>query len=162
VKTIAIYPGSFDPITLGHLSVLKRAVTVFGEIAVVVVHNPNKAPLFSSKERVEMISQALIEAKIEGVQVLQLEAGLLVDFAKQLSAKVILKGFRSESDIEYELPMAQVNRDLASIETVFLPSEPEFGYVSSSLVKEVAKLGGDVSSYLTKCIAEAVVERLQK
>ncbi|MCF8528667.1 MAG: pantetheine-phosphate adenylyltransferase [Aquiluna sp.] len=162
MKTVAIYPGSFDPITLGHLSVLKRAVGIFGEIAVVVVHNPNKSPLFSSKERVEMISQTLVEAKIDGVRVLELESGLLVDFARDLNAKVILKGFRSESDIEYELPMAQVNRDLTSIETVFLPSEPEYGYVSSSLVKEVAKLGGDVSQYLTKSIEKALVERLQK
>lgn len=109
-----------------------------------------------------MISQTLVEAKIDGVRVLELESGLLVDFARDLNAKVILKGFRSESDIEYELPMAQVNRDLTSIETVFLPSEPEYGYVSSSLVKEVAKLGGDVSQYLTKSIEKALVERLQK
>lgn len=159
MKTLAIYPGSFDPITLGHLSVLRRATKVFEAITVVVVHNPKKSALLSADERVDLIRGVLRSEGLDSVSVSKLEGGLLVDFAKEIRADVILKGFRTEADIEYELPMAQVNRDLTAIETIFFPSEPEFGYVSSSLVKEVAALGGNVSSYVPAEVADVLRKR---
>jgi pantetheine-phosphate adenylyltransferase len=160
VKTVAIYPGSFDPFTLGHQSVLLRAAELFSEVIVLVVHNPNKKPLFSAQERVDQIKSHLRE--ITNVGVSSLDSGLLVDFAKTAGAKAIIKGFRTVSDIEYEIPMAQVNKDLSGIETVFIAAEPGFGYVSSSLVKEVASLGGDVTSYVSREVAAALGERFAK
>ncbi len=160
VNSVAIYPGSFDPITLGHLSVIERSSKVFSQLHVLVVHNPNKNPLFTIAERVEMAQEAL--KHLGNVKVTALESGLLVDQAKSLAANVILKGFRTAGDIEYELPMAQVNRDLSGLETLFMAAEPSQGYVSSSLVKEVAKLGGDISGYVTEHVAQKLLERLGK
>ena len=160
VNSVAIYPGSFDPLTLGHQSVIERGAEVFSKLHVVIVHNPNKTPLFSIAERLEMVK--LATKHLTNVEVSALETGLLVDHAKSLGAKVILKGFRTAGDIEYELPMAQVNRDLANLETVFMAAEPVHGYISSSLVKEVAGLGGDVSGYLTPEVAKRLIERLSK
>ena len=160
VNSVAIYPGSFDPLTLGHQSVIERGAEVFSKLHVVIVHNPNKTPLFSIPERLEMVK--LATKHLANVEVSALESGLLVDHAKSLDAKVILKGFRTAGDIEYELPMAQVNRDLANLETVFMAAEPVHGYVSSSLVKEVAKLGGDISGYLNTDVAKRLSERLSK
>ena len=160
VSQIAIYPGSFDPITLGHLSVLSRATGLFSKTYLVVVHNPRKQPMFSVSDRIELARSSVIERGITGsVEVVGLETGLLVDFARELGAKAILKGFRTANDVEYELPMAQVNRDLSGIETVFLASEPGYGFVSSSLVKEVSSLGGDVSHYVSKSVATALEAR---
>ena len=160
MNSVAIYPGSFDPVTLGHLSVIKRGASVFSKLHVVVVHNPNKKALFTPAERAEMLLEAT--KGIAGVEISTLESGLLVERAKALGANAILKGFRTAGDIEYELPMAQVNRDLAALETVFMAAEPAHGYVSSSLVKEVAGLGGDVSGYLTAEVAKKLIERLSK
>ena len=159
VKTKAIYPGSFDPITLGHLSVIQRAAKLFSELEVVVVHNPNKASLFTISEREALIRES-IPALPDNVTVTGVGSGLLVDFAKQTGAQAIIKGFRTASDIEYEIPMAQVNRDLSGMETLFLAAEPGLGYVSSSLVKEVAQLGGDVSGYLSENVRLALESRL--
>lgn len=159
VNTVAIYPGSFDPVTFGHLSVISRGSGLFSELHVVVVHNPNKKALFSLDERVEFLKSSIDATNVE---VSFLDSGLLVDYAKSLSANAILKGFRSAADIEYEIPMAQVNRDLSSLETVFLPADPGLGYVSSSLVKEVAALGGDVSGYVTTKVQAALSERFAK
>jgi pantetheine-phosphate adenylyltransferase len=155
--TVAIYPGSFDPVTLGHLSVLARAAQLFDELHVLVVHNPDKNAKFSTPEREALIRESIAELGIFGaVSVSSVESGLMVDAAKRLQASAIVKGFRTAGDIEYEIPMAQVNRDLSGIETVFLPSEPGYGYVSSSLVKQVSGLGGDVSSYVTKTVLRAL------
>ena len=157
MSTIAVYPGSFDPVTLGHLSVLARAAGVFSEIHVLVVHNPDKSTTFSIAEREAMLRDAIDEVGVKGkVIVSSLSSGLLVDKALSLEAKAIIKGFRTSVDIEYEIPMAQVNRDLSGLETVFLPSEPCFGFVSSSLVKQVSSLGGDVSKYVTPKVAAAL------
>jgi pantetheine-phosphate adenylyltransferase len=157
MSTIAVYPGSFDPVTLGHLSVLSRAAGVFSEIHVLVVHNPDKSTTFSIAEREAMLRDAIDEVGVKGkVIVSSLSSGLLVDKALSLEAKAIIKGFRTSVDIEYEIPMAQVNRDLSGLETVFLPSEPCFGFVSSSLVKQVSSLGGDVSKYVTPKVAAAL------
>jgi pantetheine-phosphate adenylyltransferase len=155
--TVAIYPGSFDPVTLGHLSVLARAAQLFDELHVLVVHNPDKNAKFSAPEREGLIRESIAELGISGaVSVSSVESGLMVDAAKRLQASAIVKGFRTAGDFEYEIPMAQVNRDLSGIETVFLPSEPGYGYVSSSLVKQVSGLGGDVSSYVTKTVLRAL------
>ena len=154
---LAIYPGSFDPITLGHLSVLQRAATVFESVALIIVHNPSKKPTFSLAQRVELAKASLAEVGApSNINVSTLESGLLVEHAQRLGTKAIIKGFRTASDIEYELPMSQINRDLSGIETVFLAAEAGFGFVSSSLVREVASLGGDVSKYVTESVAKAL------
>ena len=154
---LAIYPGSFDPITLGHLSVLQRAAKVFESVELLIVHNPSKKPTFSLSQRVELARASLSEVEApSNIKVSTLESGLLVEHAQSLGAKAIIKGFRTASDIEYELPMSQVNRDLSGIETVFLAAEAGFGFVSSSLVREVASLGGDVSGYVTEAVAKAL------
>jgi pantetheine-phosphate adenylyltransferase len=164
MKTTAVYAGSFDPVTRGHIGVLMRAAKLFDEIHIAVVHNPSKTPMFSSAERIELWRASLAElgglaARIELAAV---DGGLLVDYCRKVGAGALLKGFRTAADIEYELPMAQVNRDLAGVETVFLPSEPGTGYVSSSLVKEVFGLGGDVSPYLTAAVLQALEKRAKK
>jgi pantetheine-phosphate adenylyltransferase len=163
VSELAIYPGSFDPITLGHLSVLQRAAKVFPSVQLLVVHNPAKKSVFSLNERASLAAGALAEVSApSNIEIATLSEGLLVEHAKKLGASALIKGFRTASDIEYELPMAQVNRDLSSIETIFLASEAGFGFVSSSLVREVASLGGDVSKYVTPSVAKALEERLSK
>lgn len=145
---LAVYPGSFDPITLGHLDIIERAIHVFDQVQVVVVHNPVKKAFFTLEERVAMVSDALIERGLLGkVSVDFLAEGLLTEYTSKIGAAVLIKGFRTGVDIEYELPMARVNRDLTGIETVFLPSDPANTHISSSLVKQVATLGGDITKY---------------
>lgn len=149
MSKLAVYPGSFDPITLGHLDIIERALDVVERLQVVVVHNPSKQPFFSLGERVQMVTDALIERGLMGrVTVDSLESGLLTSYAAKLGASVLIKGFRTGVDIEYELPMARVNRDLTGIETIFLPSDPANTHISSSLVKQVASLGGDITKYV--------------
>lgn len=152
---IAIYPGSFDPITLGHLSVIKRA-KAFTELTVLVVHNPNKKSLFSISERIELIEESLAELGLSGVKVDSLQEGLLATEAKKRGAEVVIKGLRTAADLDYELQFASMNRDLTGVETVFLPTEPAFSQTSSSLIREVAGLGGDVSKHVTKCVQKAL------
>jgi pantetheine-phosphate adenylyltransferase len=149
MSKLAVYPGSFDPITLGHLDIIERALDVVERLQVVVVHNPGKQPFFSLSERVQMVTDALIERGLMGrVTVDSLESGLLTTYATGLGASVLIKGFRTGVDIEYELPMARVNRDLTGIETIFLPSDPANTHISSSLVKQVAALGGEITKYV--------------
>lgn len=149
MSKLAVYPGSFDPITLGHLDIIERALDVVDRLQVVVVHNPGKQPFFSLQERVQMVTDALIERGLLGkVTVDSLESGLLTTYASELGASVLIKGFRTGVDIEYELPMARVNRDLTGIETIFLPSDPANTHISSSLVKQVAALGGEITKYV--------------
>jgi pantetheine-phosphate adenylyltransferase len=159
MPTIAVYPGSFDPITLGHLDIAARAANLFDEVHILVVHNPAKSPRFSSEERVELIRTSLAEHKIAGpakITVDTLDGGLLVNYCKMVGATALVKGFRTSVDLDYELPMAQVNRDLAGVETVFIPADPIHGHVSSSLVKQVADLGGGVTKYVTEATARAL------
>lgn len=157
---IAIYPGSFDPITLGHLSVLRRASFVFERVQLVIVHNPLKTPIFSLEERVLLAQESLSELpEVKNISISTLERGLLAEHAVELGAKAIIKGFRTSSDVEYELPMSQVNRDLSGIETVFFAAEAGFGFVSSSLVRQVHSLGGDISKYVTSSVAKAFEQR---
>jgi pantetheine-phosphate adenylyltransferase len=149
MSKLAVYPGSFDPLTLGHLDIIERALDVVERLQVVVVHNPGKQPFFTLAERVQMVTDALIERGLIGrVTVDSLESGLLTSYAAELGASVLIKGFRTGVDIEYELPMARVNRDLTGIETIFLPSDPANTHISSSLVKQVASLGGDITKYV--------------
>lgn len=153
MSKLAVYPGSFDPITLGHLDIIERALDVVERLQVVVVHNPNKEPFFTLAERVQMVTDALIERGLMGrVTVDSLESGLLTNYAAELGASVLIKGFRTGVDIEYELPMARVNRDLSGIETIFLPSDPANTHISSSLVKQVASLGGDITKYVPAAV----------
>lgn len=161
MQTAAVYAGSFDPVTRGHISVLARAAQIFDTLHIAVVHNPAKRPMFTSSERIELWRASLTELEIDqsNLRFATLETGLLVDFCREVGAKALLKGFRTASDIEYELPMAQVNRDLSGVETLFVPAEPGTGYVSSSLVKQVASLGGDTSRYVTSIVGKRLVAK---
>ncbi len=156
MSKLAVYPGSFDPITLGHLDIIERSLEVFEHLQVVVVHNPGKEPFFTPAQRVQMVTESLAERNLlSRVTVSSLDSGLLTTYAKKLGATVMIKGFRTGVDIEYELPMARVNRDLTGIETVFLPSDPGNTHISSSLVKQVAALDGEISKYVTASVIRA-------
>jgi pantetheine-phosphate adenylyltransferase len=152
---IAVYPGSFDPITFGHIDIATRAAKLFETVHVLVVHNPAKHPKLSLEKRVDLVKAVLAEVPGNFV-VSSLASGLLVDYCKEVKAEALVKGIRTNVDIDYELPMAQVNRDLSGIETVFLPADPAHGFISSSLVKQVADLGGDVSKYVPELVAKAL------
>jgi pantetheine-phosphate adenylyltransferase len=155
MRTVAVVPGSFDPITLGHLDVIARAVKLFDEVHVVVVHNPGKTALLPIAERVNLIEQALAEAGIRGnIVVTQWSIGLLVDYCSEVGASVLVKGLRTPNDVTYETPMAVVNRNLTGIETLFMLPDPGQAHVSSSLVRQVASLGGDVRPYVPHVVAE--------
>ncbi|GGF16817.1 pantetheine-phosphate adenylyltransferase [Subtercola lobariae] len=155
MNTIAVVPGSFDPVTLGHLDVIERAAAIFDEVHVVVVHNPDKSALLPIAERVSLIQQAIVDGGIEGnVVVTSWSMGLLVDYCEEVGAKVLIKGIRSQIDVAYETPMAIVNRNLAGVETIFLLPDPAHAHVSSSLVRQVAGLGGDVAPYVPRAVAE--------
>jgi pantetheine-phosphate adenylyltransferase len=152
---IAVVPGSFDPVTLGHIDVIERAARIFDEIHVLVVHNPGKTALLPIAKRVSLIQDAIAEAKIPGsVVVTSWSVGLLVDYATDVGASVLVKGIRSQVDVAYETPMAIVNRNLAGVETVFMLPDPAHAHVSSSLVRQVASLGGDVAPYVPRAVAD--------
>jgi pantetheine-phosphate adenylyltransferase len=154
MSRIAVVPGSFDPVTLGHLDVIGRAANIFDEIHVLVVHNPGKAALLPIAQRVTLLEQSIADAKLPpNIMVTSWSVGLLVDYCVEVGASVIAKGIRSQLDLAYETPMAIVNRNLAAVETVFLLPSPENAHVSSSLVRQVASLGGDVSPYVPPAVA---------
>lgn len=151
---IAVVPGSFDPITLGHIDVIGRASSLFDELHVLVVHNPDKSALLPIAQRVSLIEQAIVEADLPGrIVVTSWSVGLLVDYCTDVGASVLVKGIRSQVDVAYETPMAIVNRNLAGVETIFMLPDPAHAHVSSSLVRQVAALGGDVSPYVPKAVA---------
>ena len=152
---IAVYPGSFDPFTYGHLDIATRAAKMFETVHIVVVHNPAKNPRLSTEQRVELIGEILKNQPGHFV-VSSLDTGLLVDYCKSLGADALVKGVRTNVDLDYELPMAQVNRDLSGIETIFIPADPTHGFVSSSLVKQVFDLGGDISKYVPTEVVKAL------
>ncbi len=141
-KPLAIYPGSFDPFTLGHKDLVERGLAVFGHLVVAVVENPQKTALFTAEERVQMIRETFdFDPRIR----VEAFSGLLVDYVKSIGARVILRGLRAVSDFEYEFQMAQMNRQLDNrIETLFMMTGENFFYLNSRLVKEVARLGGSV------------------
>ncbi|KGN31846.1 phosphopantetheine adenylyltransferase [Knoellia sinensis KCTC 19936] len=141
----AVCPGSFDPVTLGHVDVFVRAAALYDEVIVAVLHNPAKSGTFTIEERIGFIERALPEPAASHVRVEAFAGRLLVDVCRDLGAQAIVKGLRGETDYAYELPMALMNRHLSGVETIFLPGAPQFEHVSSSLVKEVVRFGGDVS-----------------
>jgi pantetheine-phosphate adenylyltransferase len=151
----AVCPGSFDPITNGHLDVIERASSLFDEIIVVVGINQSKNRLFEPDERIEMISEATAHLPNVSVDTFR---GLLVDFCVAHDIKAIVKGLRAVSDFDYELQMGQMNLSLAKVDTLFMPADPHYSFLSSSLVKEVATYGGDVS----KLVPEPVLRRLRQ
>ncbi|NLB48003.1 MAG: pantetheine-phosphate adenylyltransferase [Microbacteriaceae bacterium] len=157
MSTIAVVPGSFDPVTLGHLDVIRRAALIFDEVHVLVVHNPGKNAMLPISERVNLLQKSIDEDPLiasQQVTVASWSVGLLVDYCTEVGAKVLVKGLRSQIDVAYETPMVLMNRSLAGVETVFLLPEPAHSHVSSSLVRQVASLGGDVSDYVPTAVAK--------
>jgi len=157
-ERVALYPGSFDPPTNGHLDILARARRLADRVVIAILENDEKTPLFSMPERLAMVREIVGEDR--GVEVRSF-TGLLVDFARESGASLIVRGLRAVSDYEYELQMALMNRRLApTIETVFLMAKEEYSYVSSRLVKEVARLGGDVRGLVPEPVRRLLAERL--
>src|SRR5438445_1454225 len=153
----AIYPGSFDPVTNGHLDVIKRARKLFDEVIVAVAHNDEKQPLFSLKERLDLLRETA--GKIDNVRIAKFK-GLLVDFAQAQKAGAIIRGLRAVSDFEFEFQMALMNRKLdAGVETIFLMPKEEYTYLSSRIVKEIARLGGDVSGFVPPAVASTLSKK---
>jgi len=154
----AIYPGSFDPVTLGHVDIIRRAAKMFDSLTVSVLNNSEKTPLFSVDERVKMLRKVcedIPNVKIDSF------SGLTADYAKKCGTDVIIRGLRAITDFEYELQMAQTNRKiLPTVDTVFLTTSLEYAYLSSSIVREVASYGGDIHEFVTPDIAESVYSKL--
>ena len=153
----ALCPGTFDPVTNGHLDIIGRAGKHFDAVVVGVLENPSKQPLFEVEERVAMLKEAC-----DGLRNVRVSSfsGLLVDFARREDADVIVKGLRAISDYEFEIQMAQMNLRLAEVETLFMPTSPRWSFLSSSLVKEVARFGGDVDGLVPEVVRERLAERL--
>ena len=156
--TTAVYPGSFDPVTNGHLDVISRGAELFDKVIVGVLHNSTKSPLFSVEERVRILNEATKD--LTNVEIVAF-SGLSVDFARQCKAKVIIRGLRAITDFEYELQMAQTNRVLApDVDTMFLTTSLEYAYLSSTTVKEVAAFGGDISKFVPGFVMDELKERV--
>lgn len=153
----ALIPGSFDPPTNGHLDVIERCVGIFDRVVVAVIKNPSKTALFTSEERMDLLREC--SAAWDNVDIGSF-SGLLVDYAAEVDADVIVKGLRAVTDFDYEIQMSQMNRHLSGIVTLFVATKPEYGYLSSSLVKEVAHLGGVVDGLVPAVVAAAMKERL--
>ena len=157
---VAIYPGSFDPITNGHVDLIKRGMRIFDEIVILIAHNPNKVYLFSIEERMEMIREIFSDTKEVRVDSY---SGLLVDYLKISGANIILRGMRALSDFEYEFQMALTNMSLSpNMETIFLPSSLECMFLSSSMVREVAINGGNISGFVPADIVNDITEKLSR
>lgn len=154
--TAALIPGSFDPPTNGHLDVIERCVGIFDEVIVGVIRNPSKSPLFDEEERIEMLTDLC--SQWDTVRIGSF-GGLLVDYAELSGADVVVKGLRAITDFDYEFQMSQMNRHLSGIVTLFVATKPEYGYLSSSLVKEVSRLGGAVDALVPASVAAAMKER---
>ena len=154
----AIYPGSFDTVTFGHLDIMTRACNIVDELIIGVLRNKAKMPLFSVEERVKMLEE--VTCNLPNVRIIPFE-GLLVDFAKELDAKVVIRGLRAITDFEYELQMAQTNQKLQSdIETLFLTTSLDYSYLSSTTVKEVAAFGGDISQFVPEAVADRMKDKM--
>ena len=153
----AIYPGSFDPVTNGHLDVIERARKLFDEVIVAVAHNDEKEALFSLEERLQFLQDSI--GKIDMVRIAQFD-GLLVEFAVAQKASAVIRGLRAVSDFEFEFQMALMNRKLETgVETIFLMPKEEYTYLSSRIIKEIARLGGDVSSFVPPAVSKALVRK---
>ncbi len=157
--TRAIYPGSFDPVTLGHLDIIKRAAKIVDELIVSVLNNNSKSPLFSVEKRVKMLEEVVKD--VPNVKVMSFE-GLLVDFAKSVDANVIVRGLRAVTDFEYELQMSQTNSVLNSdIDTIFFTTSLKYAYLSSSTVKEAAYFGADISKFVPQSVVQQVYNKFK-
>ena len=154
----AVCPGSFDPVTFGHVDILERAAAQFDEVVVAILANPNKSGMFTLEERIAMITESTTH-----LPNLRVEAGsgLVVDFVRALGLTAIVKGLRTGTDFEYELQMAQMNKHIAGVDTFFVATTPRYSFVSSSLAKEVALLGGDVSDLLPEPVNRRLTEKLR-
>ncbi len=156
---VAIYPGSFDPATLGHIDIIERASKLTDKLIVGVLNNKAKTPLFSVEERVNILKE--VTKELPNVEIVPFE-GLLIDFAKQCDARMIIRGLRAVTDFEYELQMAQTNHKLHDdIETVFLITNLKYSYLSSSIVKEVAAFGGDISEFVSPYVKSMIEEKMK-
>ncbi|HEX9865449.1 MAG TPA: pantetheine-phosphate adenylyltransferase [Acidimicrobiia bacterium] len=154
--TTALCPGSFDPPTNGHVDVIERAITAFEEVVVAVVDNPTKSSLLSTEERVSLLKELFGDrARIGSF------SGMLVEYAAEVGADLVVKGLRTVDDYEYEMQMAQMNRHLSGMETVFMATKSDWSFISSSLVKEVARLGGSITGLVPSVVEKALEERLQ-
>lgn len=155
----AIYPGSFDPVTLGHLDIIKRSAAIFDHVVIGVLNNTAKKPLFSLEERVNMLKDAVSD--IDNVSVESFE-GLLVDFVKQKNTNVIIRGLRALTDFDLEMQMAQSNRMVASdVDTVFLSTSLQYSYLSSSIVKEYARYGVDLKEFVPECVISKLIDKMK-
>jgi pantetheine-phosphate adenylyltransferase len=155
----AVCPGSFDPVTNGHVDIVGRASRLFDEVIIGVLINQHKTGLFTIEERIDMLREV---TKVYGNVRVESFRGLLVDFCRAQDAAVVVKGLRAVSDFDYELQMAQMNIGLSGVESLFMPTNPLYSFLSSSLVKEVAKWGGDVSPYVPDLVGERLVSRLRQ
>jgi len=155
VGVTALCPGTFDPVTNGHVDIIGRAAERFDRVVVAVLDNPGKRPLFPVEERVAMLKEAT--ADLDRVEIDSF-SGLLVEYAKRVGATVVVKGLRAVTDFEYEIQMAQMNRRLGEVETFFMTTDPMWSYLSSSLVREIARFGGDVSGLVPPVVAERLGE----
>jgi pantetheine-phosphate adenylyltransferase len=155
----ALCPGTFDPVTNGHLDIIDRASETFETVVVAVLENPAKRPMFTVEERIAMLEKVC--ADMSGVEVTSFD-GLLVDFARRRNDAVIVKGLRAVSDYEFEIQMAQMNHRLAGVETLFMPTNPSWSFLSSSLVKEVARFGGDIEGLVPDEVRTRLHERLEE
>ena len=155
-----IYPGSFDPVTYGHIDIIKRAASVMDHLIVAVLKNNGKSPLFSVDERVNMLKA--VTADMENVEIMSF-SGLLVNFAKEHGVKVIVRGLRAVTDFEYELLMAQTNRVMdEGIDTIFFSTDLEYSYLSSSIVREIASYGGDISKFVPASVEKMILDKYKK
>ena len=153
MSVTAVVPGSFDPVTMGHVDIVQRAASRFDTVVVAVLENPNKQPLFSVEERIELIRSTIVN---QGNIEVDRFKGLLVDFCKERGIRVICKGLRAVSDFEYELQMAQMNQRMGDVETLFMSTSPEYSYLSSSLIKEIARFGGPLRGVVPDAVADAL------
>ncbi|MBO8144087.1 MAG: pantetheine-phosphate adenylyltransferase [Thermodesulfobacterium sp.] len=161
-KKIGIYPGTFDPITNGHLDIIKRALKLFDLVIVAVGENPQKTPLFSVEERIFLVKEAVKELSESDRVKVEAFSGLLIDFAQKKSASAIIRGLRAVSDFEYEMQLALMNRKLSnSIDTIFLLTSLKWIFLSSSIVKEVAKFGGNIDDLVPRVVAEKLREKFK-
>ncbi len=159
---VAVCPGSFDPVTLGHLDIISRASRIFDRIIVAVPVNPSKTASFSVEERMELLHRVCVEEQLENVEIDKV-TGLLADYAREKGAMTIIKGLRAMSDFEYEFQQALTNKKLnPELETMFLATSAENMFLSSSMVKQVAGFGGDISHFVPSCILQTIKERLCK